>query len=430
MTDKLNQYLGASEKNDFLIYDCNDNVSMRLYKDIQADFFEKAINVFFENGFSEYYSRNTESCRFCSLLKNKELVQLVYSYPQNELRIICDDYTSIPNIIKPEPCGLCPVRLWQFEVDHSLIDCGMCYIIQCSDYSFFIVDSAHPYSVNDDIRIYEFLRRKTPAELPVRVAGWFFSHGHDDHIGKFMDVFRYNKDIIIEGLYYNFVSNSHFSSDAWMESTKRFADNFIQEINGQKDIPVYKLHTGQRVYIRDLEIDVLCTHEDVFPASLENYNDSSTVLMVRIGEDKICFPGDAGGEESAILEARYPNELECDIMQVAHHGHFGTSPRFYQMANARVALFATTQIKYDEEYPRYEANRVADALAEHLFIASNGTVEFTFPLKGSTIKKYPDETFENFSGIYNLWAYDYTEEFKSGLKQLFENNRKTELINY
>ena len=429
MTDKLNQYFNTTEETDFLLYDCNDNVSMRLYKDVEADNFDKFRNILLEKGFSEYDNRRTENCVFSSLLKNKELVQLVYSYPQKELRIIDDEYTAIPNIIKPEPCGLCPVRLWQFEVDHSLIDCGMCYIIQCSDYSFFIVDSAHPYSVNDDIRIYEFLRSKTPSHLPVRVAGWFFSHGHDDHIGKFMDVFRYNKDIIIEGLYYNFVSNDHFSSDSWMESTKSFARTFIKEVN-ERDIPIYKLHSGQRFYIRDLEIDVLCTHEDVFPASLENYNDSSTVLMVRIGEDKICFPGDAGGEESAILEARYPNELKCDIMQVAHHGHFGTSALFYQMANARVALFATTQIKYDEEYPRYEANRVADALADHLFIASNGTVEFTFPLKGSKIKKYPDETFENFNGIYNLWSYDYTQQFKDNLQQLFENNQKTEYFDY
>lgn len=429
MTDKLNQYFVTTEENDFLLYDCNDNVSMRLYKDAEEDNFDKFRNILLEKGFSEYDYRRMENCRFSSLLKNKELVQLVYSYPQKELRIIDDEYTVIPNIIKPEPCGLCPVRLWQFEVDHSLIDCGMCYIIQCSDYSFFIVDSAHPYSVNDDIRIYEFLRSKTPSHLPVRVAGWFFSHGHDDHIGKFMDVFRYNKDIIIEGLYYNFVSNGHFSSDSWMESTKSFARTFIKEVN-ERDIPIYKLHSGQRFYIRDLEIDVLCTHEDVFPASLENYNDSSTVLMVRIGEDKICFPGDAGGEESAILEKRYPNELKCDIMQVAHHGHFGTSPLFYQMANARVALFATTQIKYDEEYPRYEANRVADALSEHLFIASNGTVEFTFPLKGSKIKKYPDETFENFDGIYNLWSYDYTQQFKDDLNQLFEKNQKTECFDY
>ena len=429
MTDKLKQYLCGLEENDFLLYDRNDNVSMRLYKDVEANIFDDIRNVLLEKGFAEYDSRSTENCRFSSLLKNKELVQLVYSYTQKELRIIDDDYTSIPNIIKPVPAGYCPVRLWQFEVDHSLIDCGMCYIIQCSDYSFFIVDSAHPYSVNDDIRIYDFLRSKTPSQLPVRVAGWFFSHGHDDHMGKFMDVFRYNKDIIIEGLYYNFVSNDHFSSDAWMESTKSFARTFIKEVN-ERDIPIYKLHSGQRFYIRDLEIDVLCTHEDVFPASLENYNDSSTVLMVKIGDDKVCFPGDAGGEESAILEKRYPNELKCDIMQVAHHGHFGTSPRFYMMANARVALFATTQIKYDEEYPRYEANRVADALSDHLFIASNGTVEFTFPLKGSKIKKYPDETFENFNGIYNLWSYDYTQQFKDDLKQLFENNQETEYFDY
>ena len=37
---------------------------------------------------------------------------------------------------------------------------------------------------------------------------------------------------------------------------------------------------------------------------------------------------------------------------------------------------------------------------------------FTFPLKNSKILIYPDETNESFEGIFNLWGYDYTDEFK------------------
>lgn len=429
MTDKSSKYLSLLPFNNFSIYDCSDEVTMRLYTDADEKLYEIVRDEFLQNGFEELSAHNLGNCTFSTLLRVKEQIHLIFSVSEKTLRVVDDDFSALVNLRKTAQAGLCPVKLWQFEVDHSLIDCGMCYIFQCSDYSFFVIDSAHPYSVNDDIRIYEFLRKHTPSSMPVRVAGWFFSHGHEDHTGKFRDILKHNKDIIIEGLYFNIVSNEHFSCDDWSTATKTFAADFVNEAKESK-IPIYKLHSGQHFFIKDLEITVLCTHEDVFPESLENYNDSSTVIMVKVGEDKVCFPGDAGGRESVILENRYPDDLKCDIMQIAHHGHFGTSVEFYKKANARVALFATTQIKYDEEFPRYEANRVAVALAEHTFIASNGSVEFTFPLKNSSIVKYPDETFENFEGIYNLWAYEYNNQFKEGLKKQYFNLQKTDIFDY
>ena len=42
------------------------------------------------------------------------------------------------------------------------------------------------YSVNDDKRIIEFLKKQTGGRKPV-VSGWFFSHAHDDHICKLTD---------------------------------------------------------------------------------------------------------------------------------------------------------------------------------------------------------------------------------------------------
>ena len=42
----------------------------------------------------------------------------------------------------------------------------MCYIVRCCDGSFFVIDSAHMYSVNDDIRIIEFLRKLNGGAKP------------------------------------------------------------------------------------------------------------------------------------------------------------------------------------------------------------------------------------------------------------------------
>jgi len=384
-----------------------NNVTEKLFTDYMGEFRQTNQNVLFsrriDNLTAEYFGAEGI------------LYGFVYDHIAEELRIIADRNNSVPSSSPVQVPKKTPVKLWQFEVDHSLIDCGMCYILQCSDYSFFIIDSPHTYSVRDDIRIYDFLKSQVPVGEKVVVSGWFFSHGHADHICKFVDVLKYNTEIIIEGVYFNFAPDDHPDSFGWDYADRRNVINFYEELKKHADIPVYRLHTGERFFVKNLQFDVLCTHEDVYPHSLENYNDSSTVLMMTVGDDKVCFPGDAGAEESAVLERRYPDFLLCNIMQVSHHGHFGCSKVFYELASAETVLFPVTKIKYDEEYPRLEANRVADELAKHNFIASDGTVEFTFPLSGSEIKIYPDETFENFDGIFNLWTYEYTTEYQEEL---------------
>ena len=49
---------------------------------------------------------------------------------------------------------------------------------------------------------------------------------------------------------------------------------------------------------------------------------------------------------------------------------------------------------------------------------------FTFPLKNSKILIYPDETNESFDGVFNLWGYDYTEEFKENHIAAFKLRNK------
>ncbi len=411
-------------------YDCGQNVSMDLYKNVSIDDFMKMLQDIRKNGYPEEQHAITDNFYSNTFLKDSCRYIATFDESVGEVRLIEDPFTRALNIDSGSS-GKCPYNFWQFEVDHSLIDCGMCYIVQFSDYSFFVVDSAHTYSVNDDKRIFDFLRTHTPDDLPVRVSGWYFSHGHVDHIAKFLDILMYNDEIVIEGLYYNFVPNTHFSSDSWMHSDKMHTELFNREVEKRKDIPVYKVHSGQYFYIDGVRFDVLCTHEDIFPNSLDNYNDSSTVIMMTVNGDKVCFPGDGGGEVSTVCERRYPAFLKCDIMQVSHHGHFGTSEEFYKLASADVALFATTQIKFEEEYHHYKANEIVCELAKHVFVASNGIVGFTFPLKGSEIVLFPDETFENFEGVYNLWGYEYTDEYKDKLKKRFlESRRIFNYINY
>ncbi len=394
-------------------YDCSDGVYQLAYGGSNEEEFCAVEAAFEKDGFIKKESKALCSCRQARFIKGALNVNLFLASDDSVLRIVADSFTAP---YKTEPSlSQGETTLWQFEVDHSLIDCGMCYIVKCASGGFFIVDSAHTYSVNDNDRIYQFLRQRTPENKKIVIEGWFFSHGHSDHICKFMDFLRYNtRDVEIKALYYNFVDENHKDNADWDESEISFSRSF-RKLVAQSGIPLVKLHTGQHFCVDNLEFDVLCTHEDIFPATLGNYNDSSTVIRMAVQGSTVLFPGDAGHQESDILTERYGEWLKCDVVQSAHHAHFGATSEFYELARADVVLFPTTQIMFDRDFEIYEENKVAARLCHEYHIASNGTVEIPLPYKRGQLKRLPDETFEDFNGIFNLWTYEYTEERKSRL---------------
>ncbi len=395
----------SSETCTYTVYTCADEAEYRQY-----------LAQITEQRFSPYAENRIEENLFATYIKDGCLVQTAFIPADRTFRVAVDTKTALyPH--QPQECEkTVQPALWQFETDHRLIDCGMCYVMQCADGSFFVIDSAHSYSVRDNDRLHDFLIEHTPKGKKCVIAGWYFSHGHADHICKFTDFLKYNiADVTIERLYYNFVSQSHPDADKWDPADRRFTDAFLAEVDKHPEIPVVNLHIGQKFYVRDFAFTVLCTHEEVYPGSFETYNNSSTVLLCEAAGNRIFFPGDASDLSDKVLLSFYKDVFTCDILQVSHHGHFGLSTEFYEKANAPVVLFPTTQIKYDEEFEHIEANRVAVALAKECYISANGTVKFPLPYAPGTAVIYPDETFESFDGVFNLWNYSYTPERKQQL---------------
>ncbi len=394
-------------------YNCGRNTYLLLYKNCSYSDFNTYCKKLETNGFRLYHSNIIEDNEYKTYYSDLT-VHTYYCEGEKAMRVIADP--DLPQYsITPECGSNMPSVLWQFEVDHSLIDCGMCYFVRCGDGSFFVIDSAHTYSVNDDIRICDFLKKMNGGKKPV-VSGWFFSHAHDDHICKFLDVIDYHKaEIDIKAIYYNFPASDNPDSIYWGTPAIKLMERFETTMDKNSDIKKIRLHAGQHFYIGNLEFDVLCTHEDIFPEHFTDFNNTSVSLMMQIDGCKVLFPGDSSAESDKIIIKRYKDFLKCDVVQMSHHGHSGTSPEFYRRANAECILFPITEIKFDEELPRQESNRVAIDIAKEYHIASNGTVEIPLPYVYGQTKILPDETFEDFNGIYNLWAYEYTDERKQQL---------------
>lgn len=398
------------------VYNSSESCTYTVYSCADTQTYKQYLDEIEQQGFSLYMQNSIDGNLFATYTKDGCTVQTAFIPADRTFRVAVDTKTALyPK--EPQACEqIVQPALWQFETDHRLIDCGMCYVMQCPDGSFFVIDSAHSYSVCDNDRLHDFLIEHTPKGQKCVIAGWYFSHGHADHICKFTDFLKYNMaDVTIERLYYNFISQSHPDAQLWDAADRRFTDLFIAEVEKHPEIPVVNLHIGQRFFVRDFAFTVLCTHEEVYPGSFETYNNSSTVLLCEAAGQRIFFPGDASDLSDQVLLSFYKDVFSCDIMQVSHHGHMGLSPEFYKKANASVVLFPTTQIKYDEEWPHYEANRVAVKQAKECYISANGTVKFPLPYQHGTAVRYPDETFESFTGVQNLWNYTYTAERKQEL---------------
>lgn len=416
--DLFNKFTQFRPQADEPIYDCRENCYMKLYRGVDKAEFEAWISALENEGF-EVLQRTENNGNLYACLMGEVQINAFFTPCDSILRVAVSEYKRTPNFTQTSCDGNGETAFYGFESDQTLIDCGMCLLVQCPDNSFFIVDSGHYMQFNDNDRIYNFMRERTPEGQKVVVNGWLLTHAHSDHICKFMDFLRYNcHDVVIEGIYSNLIPNDYFGYKEWTREEVLLSKKLFKMLSETR-IPTYKIHTGQRFYIRNLTFDVLGTHEDIYPNQVKDYNDSSCMVMLTVDGSRVFIPGDASALASVELEKRYGNTLKCDVVQVAHHGHTGLSARAYELLDADVAVFPITRIKFDEEYPRVEATRKAVELAKVHYITSDGTVKIPLPMSLDTIEVLPDETFEDFGKINRLWGYSYTGERKSELFGMF-----------
>ena len=406
-------------------FDCREGCFLRIYEHTDASAFKAYCAALADAGFSLLQRRETNGNLFAAF-SGKARVNLLFTPCSGALRLTAAETERTPCLTPVSCAGDGETVFYAFENDQTLIDCGMCLLFQCPDGSFFLVDSGHYLQMNDNDRIYRFMRERTPKGKPVTVCGWLITHAHTDHISKLIDFLKYNtEDVVIEGFYQNLLPADYAVWDGNHEESEMAAKLF--RVLENYPAPVYKLHTGMRFYVRNLVFDVLSTHEDLYPEPIDDYNDTSAAVMVTAEHTRIFIPGDAAVRASALLEARYGETLRCDVAQIAHHGHTGLSAQCYRLLHADTAIFPVTRIMFEQDLPRHEANRTAVALSSQYFITGDGTVCVPLPYKKETVYKLPDETVEDFAKIRRLWKYEYTPEYQDYIYRTFLENGGDEI---
>lgn len=231
--------------------------------------------------------------------------------------------------------------LYQLELDQTAVNCGASFVIQLNDGSFFLIDGGY-FTPGEEDRLYQFLRDRSTGTPLIR--GWFFSHAHQDHVGNFINFVRtHGPDVRIEQMLYNFhpVDLADVSGD-WKSSDPATIKEFYLTVKACcAEIEQVTPRAGDRFEFDELAVDIIYTQEDLYPGPA-SFNDYSTVLRTTVGGCSTLWLGDAGAKAAAVLLQK-PEYLQCDIVQIAHHGIDNAEilKELYGSTGASVALWPT-----------------------------------------------------------------------------------------
>lgn len=175
------------------------------------------------------------------------------------------------------------------------------------------------------------------AALGNEVEAWIVSHPHGDHIGALTQILKESKGLKINKIYH-----SRFSDDLLRceETSDKDAFEFYEALDASGIEVVNLTEPGLTEKIDGLNFKILgVTNEEI---RTNPYNNSSMVIRVWDNQKSIVFLADAGIEcGDKVLNGPYRKDLDCDYLQVSHHGQRGCSEEFYKTIKFKACLWPT-----------------------------------------------------------------------------------------
>ena len=321
------------------------------YELVKEKDFDGYVNALKQAGFAVYDENKIEANRFATLTNDETTVTVSWFKGQSKL-----SKTGTLRVIAEPKGALCPLTDPCEETYDTLLTGmkgetvvaaeGMGYILRLADGSFCIIDGGmgDPDHVDSD-KLMNILLAQKPAnaEKPV-IAAWIFSHLHGDHIGVF-NCFSldHHDDVEIERFYFNFpkeeetaASDSPYMLDDTIYRYTQFKKNLAEFY---ADVPVVKLHSGNRFAVRNASFETLYAYDDLYPQTIVDggMNECSLLLKMTVGGQTALWTGDFAFKATDLVLSEYDEALAADLLQLAHHGMNGTE-ELYAKVNPTYAL--------------------------------------------------------------------------------------------
>lgn len=229
--------------------------------------------------------------------------------------------------------------MWQLASQEDNI--GNSYVFRTAGGKVVVIDGG--FRTQDN-----YLRGVIEA-LGNEVEAWFISHPHNDHCGALTQILESRKpgEMKINNVYHSRFSEEYIDTE---EPYNIFAREFYTALDKAEEegrVKVHDFHKNEVGFELDLDgmlIKILTVTDETI--SDNTYNNSSMVMRVSDGDKSILFLGDAGVECGDKLYKRLEEDgnvelLNCDYVQMAHHGQRGCSEEFYKKLKFKGCLWPT-----------------------------------------------------------------------------------------
>lgn len=302
--------------------------------------------------------------------------------------MLAPDYTG-----KVQESSITTIKIHPYDAGGRMATYGNMYVITLQDGSFVMYD-AGPYSEESTDEIYKVLLalyreghhgNDPTADDPIRIAAWVISHGHGDHTGNFQPFLKkfckeyggyvdgiveeHQSYVTVDRLIANFISDEEAKNcDGNLTLRNKYAEysTMVHDAEGEEQgFKYYKVHTGQKFWLANVEFEIMHTHEDQYPNRSYNgdgvnvYNEKSLIFRTHIyhtvggsatgGKTSTLWLGDGQTLASRILRATYGDKIQTEQMQYAHHGYNGCEWALYKMIKPTLIWWP----QGSEEYSAY-----------------------------------------------------------------------------
>lgn len=329
-------------------------------------------------GFVPYFENKITDNEFATLTNDAYTVHTYYTAYSGTVRVIVEEKGELLPT-EPEELDerLCEASVTQLalnygkdpkDVQKSLAenDGGMSYIITLEDSTFIIIDGGVALIEGNRLKNVEHLMQKLKylnkrPDGRIIINAWYITHAHIDHFWTYECFSKtYGKKVTLGKVIYNIPSSEVlgnmlrqdtpfpiWSSDG--RAARASADNF------SPDVKIYKPHSGQVFYIKNVKFETLYTYEDLYPNRMEvNCNDSSMTSRMTLSGQTVIWSGDVYTANTFIkhepplefcgcevMVAMYGDYLKSDIVQMPHHGYATSGgPAWYKCIGAKIALWS------------------------------------------------------------------------------------------
>lgn len=230
-------------------------------------------------------------------------------------------------------------KMWQIASQEDNI--GNSYVFQTDKGKVVVIDGG--------FRTQDNYLRGIIAALGNEVEAWFISHPHNDHCGALTQILEDQKvgGMKINNVYHSRFTESHIDAEQPYNQYAREFYAALDKAAADGRLTVHDLHEdaiGKELKIDGMNIKILSVTNDEL--RMNPYNNSSMIMRIWDGKKSILFLGDSGVECGQKLYDRLAKEgqtklLNCDYVQMAHHGQQGCSKEFYDAINFKACLWPT-----------------------------------------------------------------------------------------